>query len=283
MALPSFSYSPGRRSLTHWPQMAGQTEPEPTADEAELLYVSDHTQPSGTPQAREGNQNARAPRTSVEAARHAVLRRLAPALKHDMVVNLQAVSMMAETLNARLERSGSDGAELQASISKLNRLSREAVLKCLNVSTWIDPGEDDTTNLHDGIRECVQLMAGSFNFRGFALVNESQPNDLEVSRSALRNLLAAALMTLADTCRSPGELLINSEVSGSTGSVTVTFVPEESDSHAFAIDTPSPRVDWSDVMALASAEAVELHRSEGEITMRFSRALPTTPLRMAPV
>ena len=57
---------------------------------------------------------------------YGVLRRLAPSLKHDMVVNLQAVAMMAEMLNARIERGSVNPADLQSNISKLNRLAREA-------------------------------------------------------------------------------------------------------------------------------------------------------------
>jgi len=79
-------------------------------------------------------------RAGAEAARYGVLRRLAPALKHDMVVNLQAISMMAEVLNAKLERGSPAPAEFHASIAKLNRLAREAVANCLKVASWLEPG-----------------------------------------------------------------------------------------------------------------------------------------------
>src|SRR3954454_12994332 len=82
-------------------------------------------------------------RAGAEAARYGVLRRLAPSLKHDMVVNLQAVAMMAEVLNARLERGSPSPSEFQASISKLNRLARDAVMNCLKVAAWIQPVEDE--------------------------------------------------------------------------------------------------------------------------------------------
>src|SRR6185295_18202223 len=89
-------------------------------------------------------------RAGAEAARYGVLRRLGPVLKHDMVVNLQAISMMAEVLNARLERGMPDTAEFQANISKLNRLAREAVASCLKVATWFEPGEDQGVRLAAG-------------------------------------------------------------------------------------------------------------------------------------
>jgi len=45
--------------------------------------------------AQAGSTAGRKGRLAAESARYGVLRRLAPSLKHDMVVNLQAVAMMA--------------------------------------------------------------------------------------------------------------------------------------------------------------------------------------------
>ena len=101
-------------------------------------------------------------RAGAEAARYGVLRRLGPALKHDMVVNLQAIAMMAEVLNAKLERGGTPSAgELQASIAKLNRLAREAVADCLKVSSWIEPGEDQSVRLQPTTDESRARMIRS--------------------------------------------------------------------------------------------------------------------------
>src|SRR6478609_8649995 len=96
-------------------------------------------------------------RAGAEAARYGVLRRLGPALKHDMVVNLQAIAMMAEVMNARLDRGSPDPAEFQNSVSKLNRLARDAVANCLKVAAWLVPGEDEGIKLREGVDECVAL------------------------------------------------------------------------------------------------------------------------------
>src|SRR5436190_2199261 len=121
-------------------------------------------------------------RAGAEAARYSVLRRLGPALKHDMVVNLQAIAMMAEVLNAKLERGGTPStSELQASIAKLNRLAREAVANCLKVSSWIEPGEDQGVRLADGVEECLALLASNFNFRGFVVTKEVPDSAFQVS------------------------------------------------------------------------------------------------------
>lgn len=226
----------------------------------------------------------RRPRSGAEAARYSVLRRLAPALKHDMVVNLQAVAMMAEVLNARLERGLTNPNEFQKSVTKINRLAREAVMTCLDVAAWIEPGEDEGIRLREGVEECVALLAGNFNFRGFDIGNEVADVDFEVSREALRNLLSASLITLTDACSAPADVLVKAEVSAGFAVLTVRCEERASDPDAlpFAV-TNYRQLDWSDVQALAIAESVELFRTTGQIVMRIARAVATTPLQIVPV
>jgi hypothetical protein len=70
-------------------------------------------------------------RSLARAAQHDILRRLTPPLRHDMVVHLQSLGMMAEALGARVERGAVEQEDLQGSVSKLNRLARQAVARCL--------------------------------------------------------------------------------------------------------------------------------------------------------
>jgi C4-dicarboxylate-specific signal transduction histidine kinase len=225
----------------------------------------------------------RKPRSGAEAARYSVLRRLAPALKHDMVVNLQAVAMMAEVLNARLERGLTNPNEFQRSVSKINRLAREAVMTCLDVAAWIEPGEDEGIRLRDGVEECVALLAGNFNFRGFSIGNEVPDIDFEVSREALRNLLSACLITLTDASPAPAEVLVTAEVSAGFAVVTVRCQPSETDPENVPFAVAYREIDWSDVQALAVAESVELFRTADQIVMRIPRSVATTPLQIVPV
>ena len=227
--------------------------------------------------------SARRPRSGAEAARYSVLRRLAPALKHDMVVNLQAVAMMAEVLNARLERGLTNPNEFQKSVSKINRLAREAVMTCLDVAAWIEPGEDEGIRLREGVDECVGLLAGNFNFRGFSISNDVPDVEFEVSREALRNLLSASLITLTDAAPAPAEVLVSAEVSAGFAVLTVRCELRESDAEALPFAVTYRELDWSDVQALAVAESVELFRTADQIVMRFPRSVATTPLQIVPV
>lgn len=227
----------------------------------------------------------RRPRTNAEAARYGVLRRIAPALKHDMVVNLQAVAMMAEVLNARLERGSPSPAEFEASISKMNRLAREGVAACLKVAAWISPSEDETVRLHDGVDDCVDLLRSGFNFRGYGLANEVPPAEFEVSRVALRHLVAASLLSLADAAARPSDLVITAEISPGFAVLTIrcTERADEAGVDAIASEPGYRLLDWSDVQALALAEGIELFRTQDQIAMRIPRMLASGPLQIAPL
>lgn len=225
----------------------------------------------------------RRPRSGADAARYDVLRRLAPALKHDMVVDLQAIAMMAEVLNARLERGLDNPAELHKSVSKINRLAREAVMTCLNVAAWIQPGEQEGIALLEGVQECIALVAGNFNFRGFTIANEVQAVEFEVSRDALRNLLCAALMTLTDAATAPAHVLVKAEVSAGSAVITVRCETAEADTHAPSMEASDRTLEWADVQALAVAESVELFRTTDQIVMRMARAVANTALQIVPV
>ncbi len=235
------------------------------------------------PQAAAGIATGRRPRAGAEAARYGVLRRLAPALKHDMVVNLQAISMMAEVLNARLERASTGATEFQSSISKLNRLARDAVMNCLKVAAWIEPGEDEGVRLKEGIEECLALLGTNFNFRGFVITTDLPEGDFEVWRVTLRNLLVASLIALTDAAPGPSEVRVKAEVIDGFAEVSVRLTPRQDEFEAMPFGSTYRQIEWADVQALATAESVELVRGPEQIVMRMPRAVATAPLRIAPV
>ena len=107
--------------------------------------------------------------TLARAARHDVLRRLAPPLRHDMVVHLQALTMMADLLSARLERGGLAQESLQDAVSRMALLARDAVQSCVDASGWLQQAPEETITAKDAVGECIHLLATSLSFRGFAL------------------------------------------------------------------------------------------------------------------
>lgn len=231
----------------------------------------------------EAPATGRRSRAGAEAARYGVLRRLAPAFKHDMVVNLQAISMMAEVLNARLERGSPSPTEFHASISKLNRLARDAVANSLKVAGWIEPGEDEGVRLPEGVEDCLSLLASNFNFRGILVLKEVPDSSFQVSRVVLRNLLVASLITLTDAAAGPCQVRVKAEVVNALAEITVRVGPREDDFEGVPYEPSYRQLEWSDVQALALAESVELMRGQDNIVMRIPRVITTAPLQIAPV
>jgi hypothetical protein len=223
-------------------------------------------------------------RSLARAAQHDILRRLTPPLRHDMVVHLQSLGMMAEALSARMERGAVHQDDLQGSVSKLNRLSRQAVARCLEVCEWMEAGEDDTVLLREGVAEIIRLLSTSLNFRGFDLRTELGDGDFDVSRSALRFLLAAAILTLTDAAPAPGEVAVRTEIASTLGVVAVEYNPLPEGTSFTQLHEPGETpIAWPEVQALAQQYGVELLRNGQAIILRLPRAVVTTPLKMVPV
>src|SRR3954466_6367326 len=85
------------------------------------------------------------PSTDAEAARYALLRRLAPSMRHHLVVNLQPISMIYEVLERRLRAPEPDLVHVHESAQKINGFARAALASCLDVVTWLAPQESATT------------------------------------------------------------------------------------------------------------------------------------------
>ena len=199
-------------------------------------------------------------------------------------MHLQSLGMMAEALGARLERGGAAPEDLHTALSKLNRLARQAVARCLEVGTWMDPGEDDTVPLREGAAEIVRMLSPTLNFRGFALRAELGDGEFDVTHSALRFLLAAAILTLADAAPAPGEIAVRTEHASTHGVVAVEYQPQpETGGYSQPHATAEPPLSWVEIQSLALQHGVELLRSGQAIILRLPRAVVTTPLAMAPV
>ena len=273
--MTSGSYKPAQAVLTAPLRAPLQTGAQPQRSNVLTLAQNPPTAalPDAAPQRR---------RSLARAARHDILRRVAPPLRHDLVVHLQSVGMMAEAISARLDRGGVTGKDLQANISKMNRLSRQAVQASLDVAGWMRPGEDETVAVHEVVQECVRLLATSLNFRGFGLQVEAAETDFEVCRGAARFLLAAAVLTLADTASDSGEITLRLETSSTHAVVAAELVAAPDGGQAQPHDTDEPLA-WNEVQALAEESDVELQRNGASIVLRFPRAVVMKPLAMVPV
>ena len=204
----------------------------------------------------------------VEAARYALLRRLAPAFRHGAVGALHPIELIAEAVERRLQAAVPDLATAGENLGKIKNLSRSAVLSCTNLTSWLAPEEGAVTMLGEGIDECLALLKTDFGMRGFAVRNEAREIGVDVSRAALRNVLTASLITATDTAPGPANLVLTAERSQGHAVVSILVRPAE-DITGFADAAFYRRLEWGDVQALARAESVELLQQGDRVSLRY--------------
>jgi hypothetical protein len=203
-----------------------------------------------------------------EAARYALLRRLAPSMRHHLVVNLQPIGMIYEVMERRLRAPTPDLAHVQDSAGKINGFAKAALASCLDVVSWLAPDETVPTTVEEAVRECSALLATSLSFRGYALRNKVVPMEGTVRRSAIRNLLSATLVHFADQARPPAELVLSCTSESGTACVSVQARPLDGE-HVFAPEPNYRKLAWSDLEALARADGVQLTRDGERIDLRL--------------
>ena len=194
-----------------------------------------------------------------EAARYALLRRLAPSIRHHLVVNLQPIGMVYEVMERRLRAPQPNLDDVHESAQKINGFARAALNSCLDVVSWLAPDGEAVSTPTDGVRECLSLLATSLTFRGYSVRNEVSAMAGEVSRSAMRNVLTAAIIHITDETSPPADLVLSAE--GSPGALVLALgVRPTAGEQGFATEAGYRALRWADLEALAAAESVELVR-----------------------
>jgi hypothetical protein len=207
-------------------------------------------------------QTASPPRADVEAARYALVRRLAPSMRHHLVVNLQPIGMIYEVMDRRLRASVPDLVSVQDSANKINGFARAALASSLDVIGWLAPDDTAVAGAAQTARECAGLLSTSLSFRGYALRNEVADIPGTVRRAALRQLLSAALIHLTDKRPPPADIVLAADALAE-GLLLVLRVARADREQGFVAEPPYRAIEWEDVEALAAAEGV-LAQQEGD-------------------
>jgi hypothetical protein len=207
----------------------------------------------------------------VEAARYALLRRLAFAMRHHMVVHLQPIGMITEVMERRLRMPAPDIEQVHESMDKINGFSRAAVQSCLDVVSWLAPEPGAAIALDAGVQECVAMLRSNFSFRGFTLKDEVGAVPASVAHAGLRNVLPACLLTLTDRAAAPADVVVSAQSDGRAQVLSIAVRPTGG-SAGFAGDPPYRLLDWDEVQALAAAEGIALDHDALSARITFPAA-----------
>ena len=215
---------------------------------------------------------------SIEAARYAVLRRLAPCLRHQMVRPLQPISLIYGVMHHKLAAAQPDLTSVRLEAEKINQFAKAAIDECMNMGAWLSPEPGVLISMEAGVMECVGLTATMLHFGGFRLINEVKAMPVMVLRDAVRTVLSAALFALTDSMTEPAGLIIRATIdAASTSEVMLSVqVSPSGEGKVDRYDDGYRLLTWDDVQALASAAQVKLARQAQLVTMRFAIGHPAS-------
>lgn len=192
-----------------------------------------------------------------EAARYALLRRLAPTLRHDMAGALQPISMVAVMLEKRLQKPAPDMGVIGKNVHDINTLAREASSTCMQLMTWLAPKQDALVGVHEGLQDVTALVATELSFQGVTLVNDTEGSPSQLPTSVLRGLFMTSLLALTDSHVGPATVRLGAAQQGADTVLTLTLEPSASQGDYLPAHASYRLLDWDDVRALAAAESVE--------------------------
>ena len=98
-----------------------------------------------------------------EAASYAVLRRIAPALRHDVAGFMQPVGMLVMVLQRRVQLPEPDLQAIGKTVASVTALAKEATTGCMNAVDWLASREDIRVPMVAGADEVVRLLALEFH------------------------------------------------------------------------------------------------------------------------
>jgi hypothetical protein len=205
---------------------------------------------------------------AAEAARYALLRRLAPSMRHHLVVNLQPIGMVYEIMERRLRAPEPNLADVKDCAHKISGHARAALASCVDVVTWLAPDDEARCTAADGIAECLLLVGTSFTFRGFALRDEGGDAPGEVRRASFRNVVTGALVWLGDENAPPARISIRSHAVDNGIVISLSLQPSAGEPGFATAPTYRP-LTFLDVQALAAADGVGLEREGSGLRITF--------------
>jgi hypothetical protein len=216
------------------------------------------------------NQNPDSERCEAEAAHYALLRRLAPVIRHNMAGTLQPIAMVAAMLERRLQKADADPEALLKNARDIVALSKEAAASCVDLIGWLAPKDNKPVKADAGIAECLGMVVTQLSFRGFSVTDNTGSIDAQLPQSALRNVLTAALIALTDEAATPATVLLDAQFAQGLLSLHIELkLPDAPAPERAPEKLPYRPLEWRDVRALAAQESVQLVRAANRLTLQF--------------
>jgi hypothetical protein len=189
----------------------------------------------------------------VDAIRFAVLRKLAPGLRHALMGELQGLQLSAEFASRAL-RAGADLAEVRDHVDRMPQQCSAAIKTGRAVIEWMQPGQG-TTAVGEGIAQCLKLAGEDWFLRGVVATMDVPDRDIHVATGALRELVVTALLVLTDRFDRPADFRVAARRVEDHVDV-VLEARAAARAASFTPANPYRTLGWADLKALADAHGV---------------------------
>ena len=207
-----------------------------------------------------------------DAARYALLRRLMPAMLHNMAGALQPIGMTAAIMEKRLQTAAPDLSAITKSSGNIKTLARDASSSFMDLMTWLAPKATRQVAVNVGIADTLGMVSTELSFRGFTIINETASVCDEVRQNILRSVFMAALLAVTDAAPSSGQVTIKAQVTNDETVLKIEFIA--AGSYSLQDNLQAYReLTWDDVQFLADTEGVNFARAHNTVTLRIRSAL----------
>ena len=194
----------------------------------------------------------------VESSRYALIRRLGYLFRHHLVVNLQPLGMVCQVMQHRLSAPTLDVPAMQDRVEQVNRLVRTSIDSCLDVVSWLTAEAQASVEIGKAVEECIANVRSSFSFRNFLIHCEQINLETEVSQVAVREVLTAALIAVADHANGLDEIVVS--VSTASNVVEIGIELRSGANTSFPEQGAYRLLGWEDVEILATYHGLKFDR-----------------------
>ena len=211
-----------------------------------------------------------------EAARYALLRRLASAIRHDMAGGFQPVTMLATIIEKRLLTASPVMPTLIKNSSEMRTLAIAATHSNLDLMGWMVVNPEARVALSKGIQDVLHLLMTELSFRGLKFINQTEGMTTDVKLDHVHGTFVAALLALTDAVTSPANVQITAAQEGQDMlvEIKITDVKATSDastpSEEFRIGLAAYRkIDWADAQAIADVDGLSVIHKATSVELRL--------------
>ena len=217
----------------------------------------------------------------VEAACYAVLRRIAPVLRHDVAGFLQPVRMLLLVLQRRVVVPEPDLPAITTHVATVSALAKEASTGCMDAMDWMAPREDVVVSLRSCLNAAAKLLVMELSAQRLEITHNVSDDATTIPVHFFRSVVMGALLAFCDQ-RTPGRILqISLEPDAGNSStpnrLVLQMLPGDGpDDHdlvpSLAIENPLRRIEWSDVEVMAGSFGVATTRSQGWLAVALPKS-----------